>query len=103
MIIRFKVLREGRCNFCFWDNRNLFLNNIHTRTQIVLNRPDVPTNSRAKSQPDSTTNQYIDFTHTDIDADAAQTTVPYVDAQDVTSIPPCAISGNFFSFLTLKK
>lgn len=67
------------------------------RTEIVLNRPDVPTNSRSKSQRDSTTNQYIDFTHTDLDADAAQTTVPYLDAQDVISIPPCPISGKFLS------
>lgn len=61
----------------------------------MLNRPDVPTNSRVKSQPDSTTNQYIDFTHTDMDADAAQTTIPYLDAQDVISIPACPISGKF--------
>lgn len=63
----------------------------------MLNRPDVPTNSRIKSLPDSTTNQYIDFTHTDMDADAAQTTIPYLDAQDVISIPACPISGKFAS------
>lgn len=61
----------------------------------------MPTNSRVKSLPDSTTNQYIDFTHTDMDADAAQTTIPYLDAQDVISIPPCPISGKF-EYLTSK-
>lgn len=76
-----------------WISNDNTVQSSERRTQIILNRPDVPTNSRVKSQPDSTTNQYIDFTHTDMDADAAQTTVPYVDAQEVTSIPPCAISG----------
>ena len=41
----------------------------------------------------SKSNQYVEFTHTDIDADVAQTTVPYIDAQEVTSVPPVALSG----------
>jgi len=76
-----------------WISNDNTVQSSEKRTEIRLNRPDVPTNSRVKSQPDSTTNQYIDFTHTDMDADAAQTTIPYLDAQDVVSIPPCPISG----------
>lgn len=40
-----------------------------------------------------------------MDADAAQTTIPYLDAQDVISIPPCPISGkyNFSHFISKLK
>lgn len=63
------------------------------RTPVVLRNPDVPTLSRAKSDIHSSTNQFVEFTHTDLDRDAGQTTVPYLDAQDVTSSPPVALSG----------
>lgn len=59
----------------------------------MLIKPDIPTRSRSKSEPTSTSNQYVEFTHTDVDADVAQTTVPYLDAQDVTSIPAVALAG----------
>ncbi|XP_055710025.1 uncharacterized protein LOC129805843 isoform X2 [Phlebotomus papatasi] len=63
------------------------------RTQIFLRQPNVPTRAKARSQVDSKSNQFIEFTHTDIDADAAQTTVPFMDAQDVVSEPPVPLSG----------
>lgn len=63
------------------------------RTPVVLRNPDIPIRSRAKSDVLSSTNQYVEFTHTDFDRDVAQTTVPYLDAQDVTSSPPVALSG----------
>lgn len=73
----------------------LFLNCSH-RTAVQLKRPDVPTKTsklRGQSRPDSQTNQFIEFSHTDIDADVAQTTIPYIDAQDVTSFPPVPLTG----------
>uniref|UniRef100_A0A1B0D3K4 Uncharacterized protein n=1 Tax=Phlebotomus papatasi TaxID=29031 RepID=A0A1B0D3K4_PHLPP len=63
------------------------------RTQIFLRQPNVPTRAKARSQVDSKSNQFIEFTHTDMDADAAQTTVPFMDAQDVVSEPPVPLSG----------
>uniref|UniRef100_A0A1L8DP86 Putative conserved secreted protein n=2 Tax=Nyssomyia neivai TaxID=330878 RepID=A0A1L8DP86_9DIPT len=63
------------------------------RTRIYLKDPDIPTRSKARSQIDSKTNQFIEFTNTDINADAAQTTVPFLDAQDVVSVPPVPLSG----------
>lgn len=63
------------------------------RTPVKLNTPDVPILSPSKSVQDSKTNQYVEFTHSDIGRDVGQTTVPYLDAQDVISIPPVALSG----------
>ncbi|XP_059609555.1 uncharacterized protein LOC132256957 isoform X2 [Phlebotomus argentipes] len=63
------------------------------RTQIFLRNPNIPTRSKARSQLDSKPNQFIEFTNTDMDADAAQTTVPFLDAQDVVSSPPVPLSG----------
>lgn len=63
------------------------------RTQITLYKPDVPTNAIGASKILSSTNQYIEFTHTDMDSDGAQTTVPFLDAQEVASDPPVPLSG----------
>lgn len=59
----------------------------------MLHRPDVSTRSRSKSVPTTTTNQFVEFGPTDVDADLGQTTVPYLDSQDVVSIPPVALAG----------
>lgn len=63
------------------------------RTEVKLHAPDISTRTSAKSQLTSKSNQYIEFTHTDIDADVGQTTVPYLDAQDVSSSPAVALAG----------
>lgn len=73
--------------------------------------PDIPTRSPSPSIPDSKSDQYIEFTHSDLDRDAAQTTVPFLDAQEVVPIEPTPLSGagifhkgrnNFGGFLALK-
>lgn len=46
-----------------------------------------------KSLPDSEPNQYLDFTNTDFDSDAAQSTIPFIDIQEVTSEPLVPLSG----------
>ncbi|XP_055371278.1 uncharacterized protein LOC129605506 isoform X1 [Condylostylus longicornis] len=63
------------------------------RTQVILRSPDIPIRSIARSQVKSKHNQYIEFTNTDMDKDAAQTTVPFIDIQEVTSSPPVPLSG----------
>lgn len=60
---------------------------------MQLQRPDVPTRTRSKSIPTTQSNQYVEFGPTDMDADLGQTTVPYLDSQDVESIPPVALAG----------
>lgn len=59
----------------------------------MLRNPDVPTRTKTPSFIDSQNDQYIIFSHSDIDTDAAQTTVPFLDAQDVTPAAPVPLAG----------
>ncbi|XP_062138828.1 uncharacterized protein LOC133847665 isoform X2 [Drosophila sulfurigaster albostrigata] len=63
------------------------------RQKLSLHNLDVPTRSIAYSLPQSKHNQYIEFVNTGLDKDAAQTTVPFIDIQDVTSNPPVPLAG----------
>lgn len=63
------------------------------RSEMSLKSPNIPTRSKAKSLPISNSNTFIKFTHTDINKDAAQTTVPFLDAQDVVNNPPVPLEG----------
>ena len=63
------------------------------RMEITLKNPNVPIKSRAKSLPISTPNTFVKFTHSDMSKDAAQTTVPFLDAQDVVNNPPVPLEG----------
>ena len=63
------------------------------RKKLKINNPDVPTATNDGSVIDSRSDQFLLFTHTDIDADAAQTTVPFLDAQPVAPEPPTILVG----------
>lgn len=65
------------------DNPNTDVSPKKPRTRVYLKQPDIPTRTTAPSVPTSKTDQYIEFTHSDIMKDAAQTTVPFFDAQKV--------------------
>lgn len=58
-----------------------------------MTNPDVPTETKGKSIMNKKKNQYVEFTHTGLDADVAQTTIPYLDAQDVVPVPPMPLIG----------
>lgn len=66
---------------------------VSPRKQLVLESPDNPLHSLAPSQIYSNANQYLLFTHSDIDLDAAQTTVPFIDTQIVAPQPAVPLSG----------
>ncbi|XP_045498675.1 uncharacterized protein LOC123696512 isoform X3 [Colias croceus] len=53
------------------------------RSRLSLYKPDIPTRSHTQLTVDSKHDQYVEFTHSDFDADAAQSTVPFVDIQPV--------------------
>lgn len=63
------------------------------RTEVTLKYPDIPTRARTKSLPISKSNNYIRFTYSDMGKDVAQTTVPFLDAQDVVNDPPVPLEG----------
>ncbi|XP_038122636.1 uncharacterized protein LOC6041925 isoform X1 [Culex quinquefasciatus] len=63
------------------------------RTELKLDRPHVPLLTPSKSIPDSISNQFIRFRESDRGMDAAQTTVPFFDAQPVVPAKPVPLSG----------
>jgi hypothetical protein len=81
----------------FWvsnDNTDQMASNGNKkRTEYILKNPNVPTRTRAKSLPIATSNTFVKFTHSDINKDAAQTTIPFLDAQDVVNNPPVPLEG----------
>lgn len=95
----------------FWKSNDNTESSPNKRTPVKLKNPNIPTLSPSSSEIDSVTNQYIEFTHTDLDHDVGQTTVPYIDAQDVVSRIPVALNGagiyhkgqpNYGGFIGLK-
>nr|XP_044251074.1 uncharacterized protein LOC108065941 isoform X1 [Drosophila takahashii] len=63
------------------------------RESLPLKGVDLPTESFFPSTPYPSDNQFIEFTNTGFEQDAAQTTVPYIDIQDVVSDPVVPLSG----------
>lgn len=59
--------------------------------EMKLHEPDIPI--KTETSPKITTNKFIQFTHSDDKKDAAQTTVPFFDAQEVVSSIPTPLSG----------
>lgn len=71
-----------------------WLSNDNTsKTELLLEKPDVPTRALSKSVPDLKANQYVRFQPTDRVADVAQSTVPFVDIQKVEPHHPMPLSG----------
>ncbi|XP_054288862.1 uncharacterized protein LOC129004333 isoform X1 [Macrosteles quadrilineatus] len=66
---------------------------VKPRTKVSLDSADNPLHSLSPSRIDSKSDQYLLFTHSDIDLDAAQTTVPFIDSQMVSPQPPVPLSG----------
>lgn len=63
------------------------------RTELFLENPDVPTNSRDKSIPNILPDRFIKFGPSDKYKDVAQTTVPFIDSQLVELHNPGPLSG----------
>lgn len=64
-----------------------------SRSKVKLHSPDIPTRQSLASKPTSTNGMYVEFTHSDLEKDVGQSTVPYLDTQDVTSEPLAPLSG----------
>lgn len=74
---------------CHFTHKTFFF----FRTQVILESPDNPLHSLQPSKIISKHDQYLLFTHSDVDLDAAQTTVPFFDAQIVAPQPATLLSG----------
>ncbi|XP_025191079.1 uncharacterized protein LOC112591459 isoform X2 [Melanaphis sacchari] len=77
----------------YWiGNENTELS-ANPRTHIDINNSDLPTKSISPSEPDMSSNKYLMFTHSSIDRDVAQTTLPFIDMQTVEPYPGIPFSG----------
>ncbi|CAG9863090.1 unnamed protein product [Phyllotreta striolata] len=63
-----------------------------TRRKLLMEKPNIPIYSKESKKFDTNT-YFIDFTHTDLDADAGQTTVPFIDIQPVYSDPAVPLNS----------
>ncbi|XP_013194460.1 uncharacterized protein LOC106138026 isoform X3 [Amyelois transitella] len=61
------------------------------RKKLELSAPDIPTRSGMSLPVDSQHDQYMEFTHTDMNKDAAQNTVPFIDIQPVEPLKGAAL------------
>lgn len=59
----------------------------------IGDNPDVPTRTKKKSVEKSTSNTFLKFTHSGIWRDMAQTTIPFMDSQDVATDIPLPLQG----------
>lgn len=76
-----------------WIGHEKTRSNTDLRSEIILDRPNVPTGLIGMSKMQSNTYQFVNFVNTDMDKDAAQTTVPYLDAQAASSEPAVPLAG----------
>lgn len=70
-------------------------NTAHLR-ELKIHRPDVPTKSRTKSTLYAENDQFVNFQPTDFDKDAAQTTIPFLDATQVEANTPLVGVGLYY-------
>ncbi|XP_060645335.1 uncharacterized protein LOC132784006 [Drosophila nasuta] len=61
--------------------------------KLNIDNLNVPTRSTHSSEPLSKENQCVEFVNTGIEKDSAQTTIPFLDMQDVASNPPAPLFG----------
>lgn len=63
------------------------------REELDLSDLDVPTKSKQPNYPDSDGNQYIKLTISSLEKDGGQTTIPFIDTQELKTRPPMPLSG----------
>uniref|UniRef100_A0A182MT46 Uncharacterized protein n=1 Tax=Anopheles culicifacies TaxID=139723 RepID=A0A182MT46_9DIPT len=74
--------------------QSIWIGNDETvRTEIPLRYKDVPTLAPGKSTPTSKSGQYLRLGPTGGRLDAAQTTIPFLDAQPVSPMQPIPLAG----------
>lgn len=74
------------------SNSNWMHNSVKSTKEYAFHEPDIPlklSRSAVDSQPD----QFVTFTHSDLKQDAAQSTVPFFDAQEVAPSPAVPLQG----------
>lgn len=86
-VLIWTILDVWQCNY------NIIHACVFCRERLHIANPDVPISTHEGSVVDSRSDQFLLFTHSDINADAAQTTIPFLDAQPVAPDPPTLLAG----------
>ncbi|XP_014289814.1 uncharacterized protein orion isoform X1 [Halyomorpha halys] len=87
-----KLIQSGEKSF--WSsNDKTDVSAVNPRTQLKLKKPDIPTRTVGASHIDSKSEQFVEFGPTDLDLDAGQTTIPFLDTQLVAPQPPVPLAG----------
>jgi len=87
--------REGK----LMADQSVWISNDNTpasatkRTQVRILIPDVPTRFKGHSVIDSSTNQFVQFDTTSAEKDVMQTTIPFIDVQQVAPSTGTWLSG----------
>lgn len=68
-------------------------NQFRPKRQLVPFRPDLPTRTNGKSMPFLGENVFVNFQPSDIEKDAAQSTIPFIDATPLQAMTPLAGVG----------
>jgi len=63
------------------------------RTLVPIIQPDIPTKLLNRNHVDTRTDQFIQFDATSANKDVSQTTIPFIDGQDVAPQPATWLSG----------
>lgn len=66
------------------------------RTKLEIPRPDVPTRSPIRPEPNWVENQFIEFGPSDRAKDAGQVTVPFIDGTAVEDKPTILSGAGLF-------
>lgn len=61
--------------------------------ELKLEKPDIPIRAESRAIPDSRSNQFLHFQPTDLEKDAGQTTIPFLDIQPIVPKPPVPLAG----------
>ncbi|KAH8252256.1 hypothetical protein KR038_000526, partial [Drosophila bunnanda] len=76
------------------QKKSYWLGNANAQRQkLIVKDGDLPTASKLPSLPLSKTNQFMEFTSSSQQKDAAQNTVPFMDVQEVVPQPPVPLVG----------
>lgn len=76
-----------------FENNSWYASPVITRTELILDKPDVPTKAEEQSIPSILVDRFVRFGPSDKHKDVAQTTVPFIDSQLVESHKPGPLSG----------
>ncbi|KAI4457294.1 hypothetical protein MML48_8g00010322 [Holotrichia oblita] len=74
-------------------NTNTEFSPHNPRTKIPTDDLDISTRAKSKNTVVSKGNQFVEFAHTDMIKDAGQTTIPFIDSQDVVTKVPTPLIG----------